>query len=166
MQAVYVSKHFTMNKVENHLIIKKYLRLVAEKYSFSTNYLNETISISNDSRQISIEPERNEIYNVNYKYSNQSQNLSVSVVELFDLIITWLKYDEINVREGKTITIEDWISEELVSLDKIEKTLSNLKENNLESYEFGGNRIMAEYYKEIIILTDDLGIYKSAVIVI
>ena len=157
-----------MNSVKNYLIIKKCLRLVAEKFSFSTNYLNETISISNNSIRISIEPKRDKNNTISYENLNQLENLTVSIDELFDIVIQSLKFDrkdKISRRKGEIITLENWIHEEQISLKEIEKTLFDLKENNVTLYEFRGNRIIAEYYQGIIILSDDLGYYKSGIII-
>lgn len=157
-----------MKVLKNHLIIKKCVRLIAEKFSYSTDYLKEIIIISNQDNRIEIELKGNEQYEISYEYLSKSENITTSIDELFDLLIQLLMFEEkhnISLHEGEIITIQNWITDEQISLKEIEQILSDLKKENVESYQFRGNRIMAEYYKGIIILLDDLGYYKSGIII-
>jgi hypothetical protein len=156
-----------MKLLKNHLIIKKCVRLIAEKFSYSTDYLKEIIIISNQDNRIEIELKGNQ-YEISYEYLSKSENITTSIEELFDFLIQLLMFEEkqnISLHKGEIITIENWITDEQISLKEIEQVLSDLKKENIENYQFRGNRIMAEYYKGIIILLDDLGYYKSEIII-
>ena len=71
--------------------------------------------------------------------------------------------NKVNLNKGDLLSIED-LKEEFTDIKKIEDELFDLISKNIQYYDFGGNRILTQYYKGTLILIDDICYAKSNIL--
>lgn len=147
--------------------IKKNIRLLCERYDHSIEYSAEDLLIKSDLNWIKISPKSK--YGFVIKYNTKSTNIQIEIrsEDIYDVLIEILtrpQLYELKAKTGKLLELNDWITEEGSGIAKELKTLKATA--SLEKVDFkniGGNRLEGEYFKGIIILTDDLRWDKSNV---
>jgi hypothetical protein len=96
------------------------------------------------------------------------KRFEIELEDIYDVLITLFsryKVDPILPNKGKLLTIKDWTTEEGEQAKKrLKKLAKDLDRSGVVYENLGGNRIEAEYYKGLLILTNDILLCKSNVI--
>lgn len=85
---------------------------------------------------------------------------------VYDLLINIFHRSEltkVNLNEGDLLSIVD-LEDEFTDIKKIEEKVFDLISENTHYYNFGGNRVLTQYYKNSLILIDDICYSKSNII--
>lgn len=152
--------------------IKRNIKLLAEKYNHLIEYDKNAIILKNSNNDIRIWEEDKHEMNVRYNIDNKNiNNLKLDKNHFYDLLIELLtrKKSNLNIepKDGTLLTLEEWVNEEGdFAKEKLENLKRELKNSKIEYRLLGGNRYVAEYFKGIIIITDDLYWAKSNVILV
>lgn len=148
--------------------IKKQVRLLSEKYSHKINYDLEILNITNNFNNIKLVSIDRENIQVEYNADLQVTKLTLVNQEVFHTLIElFLRTDayQIQSNNGFLLTLNDWFQEEgSFAKESYESLKKVLQISEIEYLNLGGNRIEAEYYKGVLILTDDVNFYKSNLI--
>lgn len=157
-----------MITTEDKLVIKKHIRLIAEKFQYSTSYTKESVILENTPVSIEIDFSGYDVFNLKHTINDTLKQIVIKPEALYDYIIQAFIFPyktEIAHKKGELISLEIWASEEFISLKKLLNNIEKIKSGDSEEHDFGGNRIMAEYYKGIILVRDDLAYYKANVLI-
>lgn len=158
-----------MIATKEKLVIKKHVRLLAEKFLYSTDYVAEVIVLHKEPVTIKINISgSNQLEIWHTINSNISKHVIIESEACYDYIVkAFLSPDKAGIvsNAGDIISMEIWTDTEQISLKEISQTIAEIRAQGLERYLFRGNRILAEYYKGIILVRDDLGYYKTNVLI-
>ena len=150
--------------------LKKHIKLLAEKFNHKVEYEKEVMVLQNVVDEIRIWEE--DKYGTNVSY-NEGKDLKIELKlnseNFYNVFIEILgrksQEEKLMIGDGILLTIEEWIKEEGdFAKDQIEGLKIDLENEQIEFRKLGGNRFEAEYFKGILILTDDLCWGKSNVI--
>ena len=148
--------------------IKKHIRLLAEKFNHSIEYVGNGLTIQNSINFIEISPvsESKSIFTYNVDGEKVKKSIDNSII--YDLLIdciTRTSSDALSLKNSTPITIDDWVNEEGVwAIDALNKLKKEIREGTISDKVLGGNRFEVEYYQGLLILTDDLCWGRSNVI--
>jgi hypothetical protein len=141
-------------------LIKKNIRLLTERFNHSIEYSAEDLWIKSDLNSIKISPKHKYGFVVAYNSESNIIQIEIKLADIYDILIQLLRRTQpygLKEKTGKLLSIADWITEEGDWVVKELKVLkNNLDQENLEFKEIGGNRFKGEYFKGLLILTDDL----------
>jgi hypothetical protein len=147
---------------------KKNIRVLAEKYHHSIQYDKEVVRLEAGSNTIEVEPTNKGVLTIRYNALKETEKLEIPSDEVYDVLIELLRRKEtavIHRKEGDLITLDLYRQEEGTIVDQWLKQLkAEINTKGIAHKQLGGNRIEAEYYKGLLILTDDLVYYLSNVI--
>jgi len=141
-------------------ILKKNIRLLAEKNGYHVSYFMESITFSKgkDTFNIYTTTLPNMLV-IEYDIETGMMKECIPDRVIYHILISLFKRKEKRVIEWKfkeVLNLEDYTREE----DYDGRWLKALKEDiinkNIDYKELGGNRFMIEYYMGIVIITDDL----------
>lgn len=147
---------------------KRTIRVLAGKYHHTIGYEKEVLRLEGVVNSIAIEPTHKDLFTVQYNAPLGTESLAVPNDEIYDVLLALLRRKEASVigrKAGNLITLDLYRLEEGAIVDqwltqlKIETNTRGITHKKL-----GGNRIEAEYYQGLLILTDDLVFYASNVI--
>ena len=150
--------------------LKKHIKLLAEKFNHKVEYEKEVMVLQNVVDEIRIWEE--DKYGTNVSY-NEGKDLKIELKlnseNFYNVFIEILgrksQEEKLMIGDGILLTFEVWIKEEGdFAKDQIEGLKIDLENEQIEFRKLGGNRFEAEYFKGILILTDDLCWGKSNVI--
>ena len=147
---------------------KTHIKLLADKFAYSISYNNDSITLSNALNQIYITDK--DKYSVVLSYDTKTGKTSYVVNEedLIDALYELFRRDKlesIQRKNGKLLTLEDYIDEEgLFMKNKIKEVIQELNTGTITNKNLGGNRIEGEIYKDTLILVDDLMYFKTNMI--
>jgi hypothetical protein len=148
-------------------IIKRHIKLLAERFDHTIRYDNEKIILFNDKNTIEIEPCDKEKITILYNtHESLEEVLHVENIFIYDPLIELLKRTslyKIEFIRGDLVELKDFVNEESIAKKSIKSLKEEWKINNeIECMDLGGNRFEVEYYKGILILIDDLPNCKLA----
>jgi hypothetical protein len=147
---------------------KKHIKLLADKFTYSISYDNDSILLSNSIHQIRIADK--DKYNVLISYDTQTGNTNYVVNEedIIDTLYELLrreKLEKIQLKNGKLLTLKDYFDEEGHFFEnKLKEVITELNLGSSIHKNLGGNRIEGEIYKDTLILVDDLMFFKTNMI--
>ncbi len=150
--------------------LKKHIKILADKFNHKVECQKDVMILKNKINHIKLWEKDKYGINISYNLNeNQSDNLKVETENIYNVILELLNRKEQNeklkMKTGILITIEEWINEEgEFAREQLEELKRDLQYQQIEFRELGGNRFEVEYYKGILILTDDLCWAKSNVI--
>lgn len=147
-------------------IIKKNITLLSGKFNHEISYFESLISIQNNLNFIEIFQLSKEMLLVKYNVENGIDEVEILTAYIYDLLINIFLRTELNkvsLNIGDLLDVKD-VKEEFNDIKEIENKLFELISNNVQYYDFGGNRILTQYYKNILILIDDICYAKSNVL--
>ena len=149
-------------------LIKKNIRLLTERYNHTIEYSTKDLLINSDLNSIKISPKSKYGFIIDYNSESDVVRIEIELTDIYDVLIELLRRTKLYQLEAKTgdlIDVEIWASEEgdwvIKELRELQLRLEN---ESLDFKEIGGNRFEGEYYKGLLILTDDLCWSKSNVI--
>lgn len=147
--------------------MKKNLRLLCEKYNHKLEYHNHGIKICIKNTSLNIY-ENHQNFNIEFISPNHIQKINILENSVYDAIIEyfyWHESPELKLDRNVLISLDVWENEEDQYILKEFNTFKKEVSIDKTVYKsFGGNRILTEYYKGVLILRDDLAYYKSNVI--
>src|SRR6218665_1702142 len=147
-------------------IIKKNIRILSEKFNHQISYFESLILIKNNFNFIEIFQFSKEKILVKYNIANGVDEVEIFTEDIYDLLINIFYRRELNkvsLHKGDLLNVKD-LEEEFIDIKKIEDKLFELMSKNIQYYDFGGNRVLTQYYKNILIVIDDICYAKSNVI--
>jgi hypothetical protein len=152
----------------NHLI-KKYIRLVCERYKHTIEYIGNDFLIKSDLNTFHLSFSSKNTFIIKYNITeNNFEEINIEIEDIYDVLIELMCRSilySLERRTGKLLDINEWISCEGVKILKKLKSLKvHLEKEELDFLDIGGNRIEGIYFKGLIILVDDLGWCKSNVL--
>jgi len=149
-------------------LIKKNIRLLAEKHEHSISYLPNSIEINNEINEISIVQHTKELFRIEFNLTKEKQAIYISNLEIYDVVLQVVKRKNIHPIKIKTfplLSIKQWLSDEGKSAQNdFNKLKTDLRKSNPANRIMFGNRIEAEYYSGIIILEDIMNEFVSNVV--
>ena len=140
---------------------KKRVNLVAEKCNWKVSYDWRYMVVSSGIKRMHIRQANKYTARVNAIEEDLQIEDSVLIENIIDYIHNFMtgQHSELAYKSpGELITINLWISEEG---EHIIDGVKNAARKSEVYKELGGNRFIAEYYKEAVIILDDLLWYKS-----
>ena len=148
--------------------IKKNLRLLAERYGYVTCYEKDNLLLKKDDFIIKISSLVKGFINVRYSNKNTSNEIDAASKLIYHIVLRLFDCDKENLivewKSQRLLNLELYYEVENFSEKEIRLQINELLENGKEYKEFGGNLIFGEYYKGVIILTDDLYFYSWNVV--
>lgn len=147
-------------------ITKKNIRLLSERYEHTLFYYENTVIIKNEKNFIEIFPQYQEIVLVKYNYEEGSIEVKIHNSEVYDVLIkVFLRkgLEKINLNPLDPLNFND-LEEEFGDVDKFKRKIIFLINSKAGYSYIGGNRVLTEFYKGILILRDDIGVAKGNVI--
>ncbi|KUJ53840.1 hypothetical protein [Chryseobacterium aquaticum] len=147
-------------------IIKKNIRLLSERYKHEISYFKNVIVIKNEKNFIEIFPQFNDNILFKYNFEKGIDELKIQDFEIYDLLIKIFRRGElekVNLNPMHPLNLYD-LEEEFGGLNRFEEKLISLMNLKTSYFDIGGNRVLTELYKDILILRDDIGAAKSNVI--
>lgn len=148
--------------------IKKHIRLLAERSGHNIDYQAESILIRSFLNEVTIL--QSDKYSFDFQYNTMQGSIKVRAAreDVYDLLLGLLgriEAVEVKRKTGPLLTMEEWIKEEgKLAKTELEQLRADLQSQEIHQRRFGGNRIEAEYYDGLIILSDDLCWWRSNVI--
>lgn len=136
---------------------KKAIKILSEKYYHDVFFEKDILKISNSQNTISIQNIQKDFFEITYNTENENDRILLNEYEIFDVLINIFrryKYEKIKRSPNELITL-DILNKYEQNYTTLEKILSEIITTNIEHKELGGNRILQEYYKGYLILTDD-----------
>ena len=147
-------------------IIKKNIRLLSERFNHEIFYSESSLLIKSKLNFIEILPHSKEKILIKYNIEKGTDEVEILTECIYDLLINIFHRNEltkVNLNEGDLLSIVD-LEEEFTDIKKIEEKVFDLISENTHYYNFGGNRVLTQYYKNSLILVDDICYAKSNVI--
>lgn len=148
------------------LIIKKNIRLLSERFNHEISYYGNVILIESEKNFTEIISQHQKRLLVKYNIEYGMAEVEILDFEIYDLLINIFrrkKLETVTLNLSFPLNLED-LEEEFGDLKKFEEYLISLVESNIDYINIGGNRILTEFYKNTLILRDDIGHAKSNVI--
>lgn len=149
-------------------IVKRNVRLLAEKYEHSVSYPPQGLKISSTLNELCISPQSKDILLVEYNSSSERETVYVSTQGIYDIVLQILQRrnaHSVKMKSNHILNIEKWVSDEgknaLKDFNNLKQELKNSNPSNRIMF---GNRIEAEYYSGVIILQDVMNEYVSTII--
>ncbi|KPH11295.1 hypothetical protein [Chryseobacterium sp. ERMR1:04] len=149
----------------NH-IIKKNIRLLSERYDHEVSYCENVILLKNSKNIIEINSIVNNDISVKYNVEEGIDEKEILEREIYDLLIKIFrrtKLEKVNLSPSYPLDLDD-LEEEFGDLGRFEEKLKSLIKSKIDYSNIGGNRVLTEFYKNILILRDDIGTAKSNVL--
>lgn len=150
----------------NHQV-KKNIRIVAEKFCHTIEYFPDCMLISNSCNTVKLSQKNKYKFDLTYNSEKSEIAIKVAIEDIYDVLIDLLRRTHLYIpprKPGHLLALKDWHNEESHCQRYFDALISNLKIGPVDYRDLGGNRIEAEYYKGLILLTDDLNWSKSNVI--
>ncbi|MDQ1098683.1 MULTISPECIES: hypothetical protein [Chryseobacterium] len=147
-------------------ITKKNIVLLSERYNHQVSYYQDIIIVSNKKNIVKIRPDVKDTFLIKYNFEGGIAEIQVQEVEIYDLLMNIFfrkSFEKISINQGTLMNIDD-IYDEFGDVKEFSKRLAQLMLKNVKYYDFGGNRTLIQYYKNILILIDDICLAKSNVI--
>ncbi len=147
-------------------ITKKNIRLLSERYEHTLFYYESAIIIKSEKNFIEIFPQYQENILVKYNYEEGNVEVKIHDSEVYDVLIkVFLRrgLEKIILNPLHPLSFND-LEEEFGDLDEFNRKIISLINLNTVYCDIGGNRVLTELYKEILILRDDIGGAKGNVI--
>ncbi|OCA69808.1 hypothetical protein BBI01_16950 [Chryseobacterium artocarpi] len=147
-------------------IIKKNIRLLSEKFNHEISYYENGVLIKSEKNFIEIIPQHQKKLLVKYNIEDGIDEVEILDFEIYDLLINIFRRKELEtiaLNLSFPLNLKD-LEEEFGDLNKFEEYLMSLVESNTDYINIGGNRVLTEFYKNTLILRDDIGHAKSNVI--
>lgn len=150
--------------------VKSNIRKLAEKFNHEIEYHKDIVVLKSEINKIDLW--QTDKYGINISYNlneNIYDKLEVKIEDVYDIILTLLSRKEnlekFILKKGTLLTTEEWIKVEgKFAEEQLEELKRDLRYEQIEFRELGGNRYVAEYYNGLLIMTDDLCWAKSNVI--
>ena len=155
-----------LNSFEERLVIRT---LISEKTHLS-QFLYSDVFDENDNPTDFLFQNTYSFECLHNLVSQVDSSINVDFIEdVYDIILTLLSRKEnlekFILKKGTLLTTEEWIKEEgKFAEEQLEELKRDLRYEQIEFREVGGNRYVAEYYNGLLIMTDDLYWAKSNVI--
>ena len=149
---------------------KKHIKILAEKFNHKIEYDRDIMVLKNSFNEIRIWTEDKYGTNISFNKSNDlSEEFKLKTEDFYNVLIEILGRKHIEeklmIGTGILLTIKEWISEEgEFANEQLEGLKIELNSKQIEYKNLGGNRFFAEYFKGVLILTDDFCWGKSNVI--
>ena len=146
--------------------IKKNIRLLSERYEHEISYFENVIVIKNEKNFIEIFPQFKENILVKYNFEEGIIETKIQDFEIYDLLIKIFRrreLEKVNLNPSYPLNLDD-LEEEFEDLKQFEDKIRLLVSSKTDYSDIGGNRVLTELYKDILILRDDIGYAKSNVI--
>lgn len=124
------------------------------------------IFVKNHNNCIEIFPINREKFLIKYNFDEGISELEILDFEIYDFLIKIFRrknLEKINLSIGFPLNFDD-LEDEFGDLKNFENNIIVLLNSKTEYWDYGGNRVLTEFYKNILILRDDLGTAKSNVI--
>lgn len=147
-------------------IIKKNIRLLSERYHHDILYYEGVITIKNEKNIIEIFSQIKDHISITYNFEDEIEKVEIRDIEIYDLLIKIFRrknLEKVNLSPGYPLNLAD-LEEEFGNLHRFEKELIALINTKTDYSFIGGNRVLTELYKNILILRDDIGSSKSNVL--
>ncbi|PQA91609.1 hypothetical protein B0A69_17565 [Chryseobacterium shigense] len=147
-------------------IIKKNIRLLSERYHHDVLYYERVIAIKNEKNVIEIFSQIKDHISITYNFEEGIEKVEIRNIEIYDLLIKIFlrkNLEKVNLSPGYPLNLKD-IEEEFGNLHRFEEELMTLINTETHYSHIGGNRVLAELYKNILILRDDIGSSKANVL--
>ena len=141
--------------------IKQHIKLLAERFGHSLSYEGSRILLFNEINAISITSTKKERIEISYNVDQTSPQEAIEVGNetVYDPLIQLLKrafLHPITLRNSSIIQLSDFLSEERIARKTIPELKHEWLTQQIEYKNLGGNRFEAEFFKGVVILTDDL----------
>lgn len=146
--------------------LKKNIKILSEKFNCEVSYFEDYIQIKNDENFIELKEQKKDEVLLKYNVEKGFDEFSILKIYIYDALINIFyrqSLECVNLNQGDLLNIED-LKFEFGNLNGIQEKIKELKLKNIDFYDFGGNRVLTQYYKGVVILIDDLCINKSNVI--
>lgn len=149
--------------------IKKTIRLLADKFDHLMVYEKDIMLLKNQVNNIQIRQEDKYGMTISYKLGGKVNKQKLPLERIYDVMLQLLQrqddHTQIAAKPGVLLTVEEWIKEEGAwARERLENLIRDLNSQAFAYRWLGGNRYQAEYYKGLLIITDDLGWAVSNVI--
>lgn len=138
--------------------IKKNIKLISEKFNHEISYSESLLLIKSKLNFIEILPFSKEKILIKYNIEKGTDEVEILTEYIYDLLINIFHRSEltkVNLNKGDLLSIVD-LEEEFTDIKKIEEKVFDLISENTHYYNFGGNRVLTQYYKNSLILIDDI----------
>ncbi|SFN51267.1 hypothetical protein SAMN05421594_3086 [Chryseobacterium oleae] len=147
-------------------IIKKNIKLLSERYDHHLLYHESVIVIKNERNLIEIFPQIKDHISVKYNFEEGVDTIEIQDFEIYDILIKIFQrqnLEKVNLSPGYPLDLND-LEDEFGNLDKFKEELRALISTKTDYSDRGGNRVLTEFYKNSLILRDDIGSSKSNVL--
>ncbi|MEO1048994.1 MAG: hypothetical protein AAFX87_00095 [Bacteroidota bacterium] len=141
--------------------VKKNIRLFAEKYKHTIEYDKDVMLLKSKINQIKVWVEDKYGVNIALNKGQLITDIKVDTHLIYDalhqIFIRNSDLDAYKRPAGILITLDEWINEEgEFAEEQIQQLKKQLADATIDYKHLGGNRFIAEFYKGVVILTDDL----------
>lgn len=147
-------------------IIKKNIRLLSERYHHDILYYENGMMIKSEKNVIEIFSQIKDHIFITYNFEEGTEKIEIQDFEIYDLLIKIFRrknLEKVNLNQGYPLNLTD-LEEEFGNLHRFEEELIALINTKTDYSFIGGNRVLTEFYKNILILRDDIGSSKSNVL--
>jgi len=148
---------------------KKYLRKLSEKYDHILEFRKDIMVLKNSMNEIEISPSKKDNLIISYNANYRIAQLEITPEFVFDIVISIFERSSLDaIKENLVlITLDEFYKQEgdrkfwenIFDQAKIAE-----EEHEIKYQDIGGNRILVEYYKGLLIFRDDLSGFASNVI--
>ena len=144
---------------------KKHIKILADKFNHTISFDRNSIIITNNINFINVtDIDKNNVV-IRYNIDSGETELSVIDIDLMDVLFEILRRNKlyiIDIKQGSLLTLDDYIDVEgKYAKDQIKQIKTSKKDETITNRLLGGNRIEAEVYCDLFILTDDLMVYRT-----
>lgn len=146
---------------------KKHIRILADKFNHSIDFEGNSLILKNDTNLIKLTDTTKNKINIHYNVKSGEENLLVSEFDFIDVLFELLSrrdsQEPIELKEGELMNLQNYIDEVGAHyfLEKIQKIKHAITDGTYRNEILQGNRMEAEVYNKLLILTDDLRYYKT-----
>ncbi len=150
--------------------IKKHIQRLAEKFEHQLYFEKQVMVLRNEINEIKIWEENK--YEMNIHFNENEKSIKKELLKkehIYDLLIEVLSRkklgDPILRQKGNLLTLKELIDVEGAFMDhEIKQIIKDRQTKDISYRNLGGNQYLVEYFKGVLILTDDLRWAKSNVI--
>lgn len=145
---------------------KKHIKILADKFNHSIEFSSSSLIIKSNINFIELtETQKNKV-NIRYNVTGGEVKLSVTEIDLIDVVFEILrreKLEPVEMKEGELMSLKNYIDEvgKHYVQEKIKKIKFSRTDGTYKNEILNGNRMEAEVYDNLLILTDDLRVCKT-----
>ncbi len=144
---------------------KKHIGILANKFNHSSEFEGNSLIFKSNLNFIRLTDTLKNSVMIHYNVTNGENVISVDEDDLIDVVYELLRRDKLEIitlKEGSLMSVEKYIEE--VGQHYFDKKIGASKIHKNEI--LAGNRMEAEIYDNLLILTDDLRFFKTTTIAI